>query len=411
MSQRIEEISIENLVLWTENPRDPINENATDQEIVDRALEDKLSKWTLPKLAKEMGDYYDLSEIPTVVYHDKKPVVYDGNRRIILGKIKFGLVSVPNGNNIKIPDFPKMIPCNVCPEKIGLTNVLRKHANSGSWDPLERDIFLYKFMGEKKSSFLILEEDTRIISSNPHLNKGFVKKEIFNEENLKKMGFEIANGRLKSFHSHAEDQQILLDVSKKVEKEIISTRKNRGKIMEVLDPSIQQLIDYNRSHVFQSTNVNFKAIEPLPLDSPKITRRASKKRKELFGGKLFLRMGDASDLYRDILDLFDFYKSKKNKLSDTFSSLIRMSLRLLCETAADEENKSLENYVKSNFAQAKKTLDQDTKTSLSNLNVTEESIIQLLHSGAHNYKASQNLEQTIAMSVIIGAILTITHGK
>lgn len=71
MSQKVEYINIRDLVLWTENPRDPIDPNATDQDVVDRALDDKLSKWTLAKLAKEMGDYYDFSELPTVVYDGK----------------------------------------------------------------------------------------------------------------------------------------------------------------------------------------------------------------------------------------------------------------------------------------------------------------------------------------------------
>jgi len=117
-----------------------------------------------------MGDYYDFSELPTVVYHGKKPIVYDGNRRIVLGKIKHGYVTIPKGTVIQIPNFPENIPCNVCTKKIALNNVYRKHSDSGSWQPLERDIFLHKFMGEEKSPFLILEEDTAIISKNPHLN-------------------------------------------------------------------------------------------------------------------------------------------------------------------------------------------------------------------------------------------------
>lgn len=84
MGQEVTPLKLEDLVLWTENPRDPIDAAATDQDIVDRALKDKRSKWKLPKLAKEMGNHYDYSELPTVVYHGKKPVVYDGNRRIFL---------------------------------------------------------------------------------------------------------------------------------------------------------------------------------------------------------------------------------------------------------------------------------------------------------------------------------------
>jgi sulfur transfer complex TusBCD TusB component (DsrH family) len=63
MSQEVKIINIADLVLWTENPRDPIDIYATDQDVVDRALDDKSSKWRLSSLAKEMGEYYDLSAI------------------------------------------------------------------------------------------------------------------------------------------------------------------------------------------------------------------------------------------------------------------------------------------------------------------------------------------------------------
>ncbi|GHU90723.1 hypothetical protein FACS1894155_09430 [Bacteroidia bacterium] len=201
MEQEIQILKLKDLILWTENPRDPIDENATDQDIVNKAMEDKYSKWSLPKLAKEMGDHYDFSELPTVVYHGKKPIVYDGNRRIILGKVKHNLVTVEGKDN------------------------------------------------------------------------------------------------------------------------------------------------------------------------------------------------------------------NKPTLSHSFPSLIRMSLRLLCESAAKDINVTLDKYLNAHFANAKKSLEQDIKTSLSNQNVTEKTILQLLHTGAHNYQAANNLHQTYAISVILGEMLTLTHGK
>lgn len=411
MEQEVKYINIKDLVLWTENPRDPIDANASDQDIVDRALDDGLLKWTLPKLAKEMGDYYDFSELPTVVYHGKKPVVYDGNRRIILGKIKHGLVTVPSGTRIRIPDFPEEIPCNVCSKKIALNNVLRKHGNSGSWKPLERDLFLHKFLGEEKSSFLILEEDTGIISTNPHLNQGFVRDEIFKDSMMQNLGFSINNGKLNSVHSNEEAFVLLSDISNKVKTKVIDTRRKRGKIIEVLDPSSQQLIDQNKNNKSHLSKIKFDSQKEVkkPLRQSK---RTPKSNSDFFGGKLYLRMGEVSNLYRDIVDLYQFYLSKKHELSQTFPGLIRMSLRLLCETAAKEDNnKKFENYLKGHFSTAKKDLDKDIKTTLSNHNVNENSIVQLLHTGAHNYQSSNNLEQTIAMSIIIGSILTISHGK
>ena len=409
MQQEVKYINIEDLVLWTENPRDPIKATATDQDIVDKALDDKQSKWTLSKLAREMGEYYDFSELPTVVYHGKKPVVYDGNRRMILGKIKHNLVSIGERDGINLPDFPEEIPCNVCTKKIALQNVYRKHSDSGSWQPLERDIFLHKFMGESKSAFLILEEDTGIISTNPHLNQRFVKEEIFKEDILKSLGFSVGNGRLRSVHSDQDTYEILSDISKKIASREISTRNNRGKVIETLDPSSQRLIEQNRNNRKHVARVNFG--KPTAEKEARQSKRTPKKESELFGGKLYLYMGDVSNLYRDIIDLHGFYINNRPSLSQSFPSLIRMSLRLLCETAAKDKKKNLDTYIKEHFQNAKKALDQNIKTTLANQNVTEASLIQLLHTGAHNYQSSSNIEQTIAISIIIGGIITITHGK
>lgn len=410
MEQKVEYINIKDLVLWTENPRDPIDAKAKDEDIVNRAIEDKSLKWSLSKLAKEMGDYYDFSELPTVVYHGKKPVIYDGNRRMILGKIKHGCVTIPIGTVIQIPSFPEEIPCNVCTKKIALNNVYRKHSDSGSWQPLERDIFLHKFMGEEKSPFLILEEDTGIISNNPHLNQRFVKEEVFKEDTLKSMGFFINKGRLNSVHDDNDARTILSDISNKVKAKTISTRENRGKVIEVLEPASQQIIDRNRDNKAHLSKIRFSETNK-EQKAPRQAKRVTKKGIELFGGKLYLKIGEVSNLYRDITDLYSFYISRKEELSNSFPGLIRMSLRLLCETAANSSKKKLEDYLKDSFDEAKKELDQDIKTLLSNQNVKKESIIQLLHTGAHNYQSTSNMEQTIAISIIIGSILTITYGK
>jgi hypothetical protein len=415
MDQEVKYIKIKDLVLWTENPRDPVDENAVDQDIVDRAMNDGSNKWALAKLAKEMGGYYDYSELPTVVYRNGKPIVYDGNRRIVLGKIKHGLVDVDNGTKIQLPEFPSEIPCNVCTEKIALNNVYRKHSETGSWQPLERDIFLHKFMGKEKSLFLIMDEETGIISVNRHLNQRFVKDEIFKEEILKSMGFFVKNGALHSVHDSKEGHSILEDISKKIENKIITTRKNRGKVIEVLEPVSQQIIEKNKKNPQNPSGISFKVPKSQPQRKNKQTRqsqRTPKKETEIFGGLLYLRIGDVSNLYRDIVDLYRFYVKDKKRLSQTFPSLIRMSLRLLCETASrNTNNMKLDNYLKKYFKDAKNNLDQDAKTTLASQNITEASIVQLLHTGAHNYDASKNIEQTIALSIIIGEILTITHGK
>lgn len=174
MEQEIRTIKVRDLVLWSENPRDPIGSAVSAAEVIKRAVEDPKSKWNLKKLAREMGDYYDYSELPIVVYKNHKPVVYDGNRRVALAKIKLGLVSVEGMLRDELPSVPEELPCNVCEEEVALQSVFRKHVKlRNSWGILERDIFAYRYQKSPKSFFLMLDECTGgFISSNPELNRG-----------------------------------------------------------------------------------------------------------------------------------------------------------------------------------------------------------------------------------------------
>lgn len=411
MSQQIKEIDINELVLWSENPRDPIDSSVSDQEIADRAWKDVGEKWNLQKLAKDMRTHYDLSELPTVVYLDDKPVVYDGNRRMILAKLKHDCVILDGFDKSKLPSMPRKIPCNVCSKQIAVQNVFRKHGDSGSWSPLDRDLFIHKFMGEPKSIFLKLDEETGLISANPHLNKVFVKNEIFTNEKLKELGFEFAGQELRSKFSKQEAQSILNDISSKVFTKVIDTRKNRGKVFEILDKENRQLITENSGKPLTKVGLIPSPVPAVTQPTKRQAPRTKKRSPEIFDGMLYLKGGQVSDLYRDISDLYQHYMKYKDDFSQYFPSLLRMSMRLLAEAAATDLKISLDVYLKSNFKKAKGTLDSDTKTTLSTQNVTESTIVQLLHVGAHNYSAANNLEQTLAVSIILGKILELSHGK
>lgn len=412
MSQKVTTFHLKDLRLWTENPRDVIDARASDQTIVDRAIADQRGKWTLPKLAQEMGEYYDFSELPTVVLHGQTPIVYDGNRRIILGKIKHGHVKADGIDVAAIPDFPEKIPCNLCSRDIALANIFRKHADTGSWQPLERDIFLHKFMGKPKTPFLMMEENTGLISKNPHLNQRFVKEEIFRPDTLEELGIFLEDGKLLSKFDPKETREILEDISEKIKNRTISTRKNRGDVLGVLNPDNRRVIDSGKRKSAKEVDLkNVTESSPPSNNGLRQTRRVRGKGHEIFGGPLYLNAGDVSNLYRDIADLHRYYRENKKGLSAMFPCLIRMALRLLAETAAKDKGKDLKAYVSSHFQAAKSTLDTDAKTTLSNHNVNEGSLVQLLHTGAHNYSAAAGVDQTIAVSVIIGAILTDSHGK
>lgn len=423
MNQEIKYIPIKDLVLWTENPRDPISATASNQDVVTRALSNTDGTWDVDKLAKNMGEFYDFSELPIVVYENDRPIVYDGNRRIILGKIFHHLVQTPIEIE-NLPTFPDDIPCNVCSKEVALQSVLRKHGESGSWKPLERDYFINKYNLGEKSDFLIIEETTGIISENSILNQGFVKKEVLNPSNLAKLGIKIEAGSLVTQHSKTELRAIFDDIINQISNKKITTRNSRGKSFDVLTQETKDIIENNRDKDYSLAPHIAKAKSDLESTSRsnlsknnsasqaiiRKTKRISEPEIPFFGKDLYLKKGNVNNLYRDILDLHRFYKSQK--LTKSFSSILRMSLRLLCETAnSSHKSSDIKPYVTKYFDEAKKQLDQNLKTLLASQNVTKDSITQLLQTGAHGYRSSQNYDQTLAISVILGAMLTLSHGR
>ena len=412
--QEIKEIKVDELRLWSENPRDPIDPKSSDFDIIKRAIDENSDDWNLDKMIREMGNHYDFSEIPTVVYLEGIPVVFDGNRRVAVLKYlqDKALYSSLTGKLFPNSDGPKElrelreIPCNVCDKDTALTNIERKHISNGSWGTLQREYFLHRHRGQPKSLFLILEEQTKLISTHPALNQGFVKDEVFTEKNLKEIGFGVQGDQLVSNYDDDGQKKVLEQASSLVESKDITTRKNRGSLKQTLlqkHPEIK-----NTLATFDST----KKIEVVDHEfTPPVRRtpRANGQEPVLFGKHLSLRAGEINDLYRDITDLHSYYRDNKTTLSKSFCALIRMSLRLVVESAT---TKKIDDYVSSHFETAKKQLTTDQKTTLSTQEVdTAAKLIKLLQVGAHKYTASANMEQTMAMSIIIGAMLEITHSK
>lgn len=420
MSQKIENIKVKDLVLWTENPRDPISENSVDSDVIKRAVEDPKNKWDLQKLARAMGNYYDLSELPIVVYKSGKPIVYDGNRRVALAKIKLGFVSVP-GYAIQLPDVPLELPCNVCSEDIALKSVYRKHVLlRNSWGALERDLFAHKYLHEEKSTFLMFDEATRgFISKNPEMNQGFVRREVLKDSILRDMGFSFNNGQMFTKHTDDEVRVLLDNLLDKIRTKAIDTRgKNRGNPINVLDQRVKDIISSNKGN---TPHPYFAPTIPTTILSTETVREEKDVRKTritksaqlpLFGQKLILKSGNVNNLYSDILTLYNLLSTEKQAFSSCVYVIFRMSLRLLCETASKDLNyKDIKDYINKYYPIAKKKLNQDTRTLLASQNVKEETLPQLLHTGAHNYMSSTSQEQAICVSIALGAMLQESHGR
>ncbi|MFA6309807.1 MAG: hypothetical protein WC677_08795 [Clostridia bacterium] len=421
IKQQIKKIKVEDLHLWTENPRDPFDVKASDYDIIKRAIEDPNQKWDLPKMLEEMGQHYDLSELPTVVEIKGRYIIYDGNRRVAVLKFiqnksiyeSFGGGMFPQLEPKELREL-KEIPCNVCENETALVNVERKHTNSGSWGALERDYFLNVHRGQEKTVFQVIDERTRLISQNPKLNQRFVRDEIFTQSKLQGIGFSFdkKSGVLVSNHSKSVSKDIIEKIQHLVESKVLGTRgEYRGKPKEALEdhyPELKKnLKPFDSSKPAIAVEFSNKETEK---NYPKKTRRTRSGDVVIFGKNLSLEKGDCNNLYRDITDLHNFYLNNRDILSQSFSSLIRMSLRLIVEAAA--ASTTIDAYVKANFETAKKSLSKDQKTTLSIHSIsTPNDLIKLLHIGAHDYSSSSNLEQTIAMSILIGEMLSVTHKK
>ena len=337
--QNIESIKVSELQLWSENPRDPIDLESTDYQIISRALIDYKKKWNLQTFIKEMGAYYDLSELPTVVRINGQNVVYDGNRRIaILKYLQNQELYNQLGGGLFYKEEPTElkelteIPCNVCDKQTALNNIERKHTNSGTWGPLERDYFLYLHRGKEKSLFISFDEQTGIISSNEKMNKRFVKDEMLTEQNLEKIGFKYnSNQGIVSNYSDEETEIILNNIVELVEKRIVYTRgKYRAKLKEPLQNEYPEI----KIKKFDETKKKkkLKRIRENNKNSQNTKKRKTPVRKSneiLFGKTLQLKPGRVNEIYSAIDSI---YKNEKN--TEAILAILGMSLRFLLEVGA-----------------------------------------------------------------------------
>ena len=448
--QKVKELPISKLVLWSENPRDPLPERKSGKEndrIIRRAIDDEDKSWKLLSLLKTMGEMYDSSDLPIVVMKDGHPIVYDGNRRVILAMIKHNekyLKLLPSSARRKLENFDvdKKLYCDVCTEATALKLIIRKHADSGSWKPIQQGLFRMRYMGESPSILLLINSLTDgAIEKSKMLNQRFVEEEVFIKGHLESLGISVEGDSIKSAYTREELVSILRDIFKLIEERDISTRKRPalGKLPSSLSERSQALCSSKKDQPRVYTE-KYVPIEPAPIEEgareekpvpKKRTRRVEEDETPLFGKVLCLRSGSVNNLYKEIeeLDLLiskSIKKREKNKsqrkgVTVNAHVVTRMALRLLCETALkDIGMNDLGKYLERFFEDARRLLSGEEKTFLSH-NLSEEDpkashnhtkLLSLLQAAAHTYdESARNYKQTIAMSVLVGAILSCSHGK
>ena len=439
--QKVKELSISRLVLWSENPRDPLPDRKIGREndrIIRRAIEDVDKSWKLLSLLKTMGEMYDSSDLPIVVMKDGHPIVYDGNRRVILAMIKHNekyLKLLPSSARRKLEGFDvdKKLYCDVCTEATALKLIIRKHADSGSWKPIQQGLFRMRYMGESPSILLQINSLTDgAIEKSKMLNQRFVEEEVFTRSHLESLGISIEGDSIMSAYTKDELVSILRDIFKLIEKGDISTRKRPalGKLPSSLSERSQALCSSKKDQPRVYTE-KYVPIEPAPIEGgareektvpKKRTPRSKMYETPLFGGPLTLKDSPVNNLYIEVAALDKLITKNVGKgLTEDAYVVIRMALRLLCETAwKDLKKEGLEQYLKDYFKSAKAKLSKGEKT-LSSKNLSEEDpkslethkqLLSLLNDSAHTYdESTRNYKQTVAMSVMVGAILSCSHGK
>lgn len=416
------------LIVNPENYRfDPVE---NQEEAIDLMLEEKgteiinLAKHILEHGLDEAKDFRVL-EIESGNY-----LVLDGNRRTTAIKclhdqslIKDEKIKKVFENLLKVKrTLPTNIQCFVYKEEKSAAKWIKldhtgKNDGAGqdSWGSAEKDRFAYKFEGKispAMQAVSVIESDLKKKIDTKKLKISTINRILSNPESRSYLGVNISGGKL----TFTADKKESLERLDKLFNKVITDNVTVANVYHT-----PQTIDFmknlfgNKPKDSTKPTLAFHENEGIKSEeneqTTRKTQREKGKQQKFFGTDLILKKSDTNNIYMDILDLHSFYVSNAGKLSKNFPAMIRMSLRLLVESATSE-GKKIADYVNSNFTEAKKTLTTDQKTTLANNSIGNAgNLIQLLQSGAHDYTNSANFEQTIAMSVIIGSMLNVTHSK
>lgn len=421
MSYEEKTIAVNDIKLDLENPRLPPADSERD------AIKAMLGGRGGDQITKLAADIYQYGVNPSarlILFKDKKkPSRYidgDGNRRLTALKI----LETPSlaDSNPKVRkkidtilkgrgSVPTEISCVVFENREAARHwILINHdgAQEGrgqiNWDPEQKNRFEGKSsVGLQALDLLthrgMLSEDNKKQINKSTLDRLLSYKDVKSKLSISKKGEHFSFGNLGHLKS------TVLNLRNKAVDAVYTATKGKDFVETAL------ATDSPNGGSDGTEHTSDKSKEPEETNRGRRSRRTQKPGLIVFGGKLSLKAGHVNNLYRDIESLYGYYLRDKKALSADFIVLFRMSLRLLAETAAKEANTGFDDYLTANFDQAKKTLSKDAKTSLSNQSVSKGTIVKLFHTGAHDYTNSRNEEQALAMSVILGAILTTTHGK
>ena len=385
--QQVIEVPLEMLHLWTENPRDPVDKNATDSDIIRRAIKNDSGNWNLPQLLSEMGRRYCYNELPTIVLIEDRYIVYDGNRRVALLKcIQNPEIFEVATNSFWMMDVPenlknqKSLPCNLCSLDIALDIVERTHASSKKWGKLQFEQFRYYHRGYPKGPLMVIDEaGDGIVSREKKLNEECVETRLLTEKNLNDIGMSIKDGVLLSNHSVEESKSILKDIAETRSRNLTSYRTNPGRLKDALCELDHEKYDCIAPFDESGFVVRVAPSDVGVLDGAKGVRLrkkcACKHDFKLFNGVLRPKGVKSNNLYRAIDDMYLDYK-KQPKKKNGYLPIIAFSIRLLLEVCAREYYAS-DSAVRHDESGALKSFLKEAKKSLRELPFEERNELSL----------------------------------
>lgn len=358
MEQKIRTIALNKLVLWTENPRDPVSPELSDRDIILRAIDNESGNWDLDKMLADIGKQYYYNQIPTVVPTDGgKYVVYDGNRRVAVLKCIQDPELYQLATN-RLPVFPApeallsqtSLPCDVCDRDTALDIVEKNHAGSKRWGRLQFEQFEYYHRGKPKGRLMIFDEVTGgEVSRNRNLNEEYMQNRLLTDANLSSVGLAMVDGELRSsLGSQEEAEQVIHDIVDMKDKKLSSARKNPGDLLGALreldperygepkayDPGSSFSLTPAGTSEAESDCFDVRATSDVP---PKKRRRPvpSRRRGLLFGETLRPSGNQPNMVYRAIEWMWEQYCKRPEKLGYLLP-IMGFSLRLLLECVARE---------------------------------------------------------------------------
>lgn len=415
------------LIVNPENYRfDPVE---NQHEAIDLMLGEKGSE--IVNLAKHILEHGldEAKELRVVEKDLGEYVVLDGNRRTVAIKCLHDQSWIKDEKTKKafqiLLKTEKSVPARIQSfvyddEKSAAEWIKLDHTgkNDGvgqdSWGTAEQDRFAYKF--ERKISLAmqavsVVEKELDKKIDTKKLKVTTINRIMSNPESRSYLGVGVSRGDLIFTADKKESYARLDQLFDKVIKDNVKVAQ-----FYYAHQTIDFMRDLFGDKPKDATNptLPFHETEEGKSNEKLRTRKTPREKGDLqkfFGKDLILKKGHTNNIYMDILDLHGFYVRNSTELSKNFPAMIRMSLRLLVESATSGKE-NIADYVNSNFKEAKKYLTQDQKTTLTNNSIVNAgSLTQLLQSGAHDYANSANFEQTVAMSIITGAMLDITHSK